>query len=332
LRDALYGQARKALELAECGPSYCLGDLFDTESNDELVIKQGYQVASMCQRTLAGNHDLPNREGKLSSLQLIAGMVRYEDQVVLGSVGEPGFALSREGNAAIFMVPHMASQHLFDTSISEAIHYAMDGWRQSNNRLILCLHCNYNSGLIHNDASLNLTSRQAEELLETFDFILLGHEHMPRRLHNDRLIILGNTHPTSFSDISDKFIWEFDGKEFKSHKIWNARQGHCEVDWQTLVKPWTEAQATRINAEGAQFLDITGAAPPDMLPKVAAGIAQLWRDNPDLLMVRNSVQSEFVAPEVHQATRTLDLPTRISTALEDTDLLPIWQSYLEKAQ
>lgn len=328
LRDAIFQQALRLVS-PHNHSTYCLGDLFDTESNDERSILDGWQIASRCQRVLAGNHDLPNREGKVSSLQMIAEMMEY-GRVVLGATDEHGYRFTSEPEAVVIMVPHVATQELFDKSLNEAWKHAARCTR--DRAIILCLHCNYNSGLIHNDASLNLTSYQAEWLLEKFDYVLLGHEHMPRTLHEGRLIILGNTHPTSFSDISDKYLWEFDGKEFKKHLIWDASLGHCDVDWQTLVKPWAEAQATRIHAEGAQFLDITGVAPPDMLPKVAAGIAQLWRDNPDLLMVRNSVQSEFVAPEVQKATRSLDLPARISTALADTDLLPVWQSYLEKAQ
>lgn len=316
LRDALYEQAMDIMWPSE--PVYCLGDLFDTESNDERVIQHGYRVAQQCEKVLAGNHDLPNREGKLSSLQLIAGMLE-EDQVVLGSVDEPGFQVDAHDLAHVYLVPHMATQALFDQSLQEVHDFA--GREVKDRPKILCLHCNYNSGFIQNDASLNLTTAQADWLLERFDYVLLGHEHVPRKLHGGQLIILGNTHPTSFSDISRKVIWEFNDTGFREHEIWST-DGFMSLNW--------EDASTEI--EGVQFLDIVGSAPSDQLPKIAASIAKLWRDNPNLLMVRNSVESEFVAPEVHQATRSLDLPARISTALADTDLLPVWQSYLEQAQ
>lgn len=322
LREALDDQAWKALAKAGSRPVYCLGDLFDTESNDERAIGQGYRIAQQCEKVLAGNHDLPNREGKVSSLQLIAGMLE-EDQVVLGSVDEYGYSVTSEAAAAVFMIPHMATQELFDKSLQEVWDHA--GRCTKDRALILCLHCNYNSGFIQNDASLNLTTEQADWLLERFNYVLLGHEHIPRKSHDGRLIVLGNTHPTSFSDISRKLVWEFDGEEFKGHEIWNV-DGFKSLNWEDMVQGTAEL-------DGVQFLDIVGTAPPDQLPKIAASIAKLWRDNPNLLMVRNSVQSEFVAPEVnHTATRSLDLPARISTALADTDLLPVWQSYLEQAQ
>jgi hypothetical protein len=271
---------------------------------------------------MAGNHDLPNREGKLGSLQLLADMLPGDcderSPIVLGSVSQPGFDFVGDCGAYVYLVPHMATQELFDISLDEVTDFV--GRDETS---ILCLHCNYNSGLIHNDASLNLTAERAEKLLETFDYVLLGHEHMPRTLHNGRLIILGNTHPTSFSDVGDKFLWEFDGKQFIQHPIWSKADGYRELRYGDSVRM----------DELVQFIEVTGTVPSEQLPNIAQAITKLWKEWPNLLMVRNNVQSDSIVPEVdHAVCRSLDLPSRISAALESTDLHSIWQHYREAAQ
>ena len=82
-----------------------------------------------------------------------------------------------------------------------------------------------------------------------------------------------------------------------------------------------------------QFVDVTGSATLEQMPDIAQQVAQLWRDHPGLLMVRNSVEcaTSLAAIEV-ETHKHLDLPSRISTALEGNDLLPLWTHYLGAAQ
>lgn len=316
LKFELFKTSARLIEVTGSDPLFCLGDLFDTDSNDEATIMQGADVVKRCTAVLGGNHDLPNREGKLSSLQLLSSVI--PGRIVCGSTDEPGYMLYITAEAVVYMVPHMATQDLFDLSLSEVLGAASQVVDRSK---VLCLHCNYNSGLIHNDASLNLTREKADELLEVFDYVLLGHEHEHRTLHGGKLIILGNTHPTSFSDISDKYLWEFDGSGFRPHLLWSRSDGYLNMDWE---------QGSDELHDTVQFIEITGKAPAERLPDIAQGIASLWKTCPNLLMVRNNVEADVALPEVDTTvSRTLDLPSRISLALADSDLLPIWNEYLE---
>jgi DNA repair exonuclease SbcCD nuclease subunit len=321
LKQELFRVAARLIEITGSDQLFCLGDLFDTDTNDEATILQGAEIIKRCTMVLGGNHDLPNREGKLSSLQLLDQVIPHK--IVCGSTDEPGFG--RGINPAVYFVPHMATQELFEQSLGEARADA-DSLKGAypGSALILCLHCNYNSGLIHNDASLNLTREKADELLSSFDYILLGHEHESRTLHGGKLIILGNTHPTSFSDISDKYIWEFEDGKFTPHMIWSKQAGYRNIDW--------EAGTGEIS-DTVQFIEITGKAPAERLPDIAQNIAKLWKTHTNLLMVRNNVESDISLPEVDVAvSRTMDLPSRISHALADSDLLSIWNHYVEVAQ
>lgn len=319
LREAVFQAAMGAVGVAGGDdPVYCLGDLFDTDTNSEVTILQGHQIARECDRVLGGNHDLPNREGKLSSLQLLDQTMPGSPIVVGGS--EPHFVCDvlPEG-MSVLMVPHMLTQELFEQSLLASLTIAKTHRRVR----ILCLHCNYDSGFIQNDASLNLSKEDAEFLLETFDYILLGHEHMPRTELDGRLIILGNTHPSSFADISDKFIWEFDGERFHRHMIWGLDKGYQRIKWDDLL----DAEIS------AQFVDVVGSATAAEMPTIAAAISNLWKSSPHLLMVRNNVECiESTSATPVSATRALDIPTRVAAALDGTDLRPVWDSYLEKVQ
>lgn len=318
LTRTLHQQALLASDYQD-GPVFCLGDLFDTDSNSEASILQGADVVMRCTAVLGGNHDLPNREGKLSSLQLLDSVV--PGKIVCGSTDEPGFMFHQTQEAVVYMVPHMATQDLFDLSLTEAAAHADS---LTGEPKILCLHCNYNSGLIHNDASLNLTKEKADALLSSFSYILLGHEHASRVLHGGGLIILGNTHPTSFSDISDKFVWDFRDGVFTSQTVWSKKAGYRELDW--------EVGADSI-PETVQFIEVSGNAPAERLPDIAQWISTLWKNYPNLLMVRNRVESSSITPEVDVSMpRSLDLPARISTALASSDLLPLWEQYKEAVQ
>lgn len=310
-------------------PAICLGDLFDTSDNDEATILQGYNIVNRCKVVLAGNHDLPNREGKLSSVQLLAEI--FPDRIVINDVGSYGCRAYLEGSKGaevlIMAVPHCSSQALFEASLDEATNdarvdasLAEKAGRALSPRF-LCLHCNYGSNFIQNDASLNLTRERAEQLLEVFDYVLLGHEHMPRRLHGGRLIILGNTHPTSFSDLSDKFVWEFNGSGFIPHETWSMDDGYRRINI---------AQGGIDVPESVEFVEVAGTAEPEDMPRIAQEIAQLWKTHPRLLAVRNAVECEALAPaQTSEIQRVMDLPTKVSEALAgDEKLRGLWLHYL----
>jgi hypothetical protein len=323
LKQRLFEQALNCFRQGE--PVYCLGDLFDTESNDEAVILQGMAVVNGIDGVIAGNHDCPNREGRKSSLQLIQSV--YPDKVISGEVGEPGFDFRWENEASVYFVPHMATQQLFDQSLEEV--KASTVSQHKVVPTILCLHCNYDSGFADNDASLNLTRAKAEELLRVFDYILLGHEHIPRADFGGRLQILGNTHPTSFSDISDKFVWEFKDGKLIPHKIWDATVGYIRLTWEELLNTptadWKDEQI--------QFMEVTGMAPAEKMPEIAKTVSDHWKALPDLLMLRNSVQvAQANLPQADgTVTKLQDLPSRVASELKDApEMLGLWEGYLTR--
>lgn len=215
--------------------SICLGDLFDSHSNDEQSISLGYALASRTNVILAGNHDVDNRRDKLSSLQLISeifddmGVDSLDTRILSTTYGERNsYQTDYDGTIFVF-VPHVANRDLFELSLQYAEKQA-DRYNGTPKSRILCLHCNYDlpEGFSKADTTLNLTQERAYKLLATFHRILIGHEHTPRQdSQTDRIQLLGSVFPTSFGDISDKFYWEYDTETgtLTPHLCWFAEEG-----------------------------------------------------------------------------------------------------------
>lgn len=309
------------------GEKFCLGDLFDKESNDEATILQGLEIAGMCRAVLAGNHDLPNREGKASSMELVDVALRRSETfspVVMAKAGEAGHEFMHTRDAWLYLVPHVTSQDLFDQSLASA---EKEAGADKGLARILCLHCNYDSHFTEgSDASLNLTKERAAELLNTFDFILLGHEHQPRTDFGGRLIVLGNTHASSFADISHKYVWKFEDGKFDRHMVWSATKHHAGIGWETLLT------ATDVNWSQAQFITVEGTAPASRMPEIAEAVAKLWQQAPDALMIRNAVEVEEEQQAEVKFRKALNLPDRVTEALTGGELEGVWKEYLGRAQ
>lgn len=320
LRQALLQQATVVLDSAESTADIpiCLGDLFDTTDNEELVIAQGSNIASRCALVLSGNHDLANRDGKMSSLELL-GSLNPDTAVALDDTTANYFVLEFP-DANVIAIPHKRTQQLFDASLLRVLTEV----RRSSKPRILVLHCNYESPFATDDASLNLSRELAGRLLEVVDYVLIGHEHMPRADFNGRLQLLGNIHPTSFADISDKFIFTFSQGKLTPLYVWTKDEGHRSYDWETFLSAPVEEY------DGIQFIDITGTAPASKLPDIAKAVQKLWSQAPDALMIRNNVKSESVDIEVKEMNRALDIPSRITEELQGTAFAELWGDYLER--
>lgn len=324
LQQAVFAAAKEAADLEN---SHCLGDLFDTTANTEEVILQGSLIAERCKTVLSGNHDLPNHEGKLSSLQLLVELA--------GGVGEDGspwpayihpgstnIGLVLTRDVATFLVPHKLTQALFDATL-EAAPAKVDEVAVGARTKVLCLHCNYNSNFAVNESELNLTREQAEKLLEVFDYVLLGHEHIPRSDFDGRLRILGNLYPTSFADISDKYVWRLENGNLTPIKVWDASSGAEEIPWEDLL-------SGRLPGRDTQFITITGTAPANRMAEISRATHALWAKSPEAFLIRSKVQSEEMLIEKQAFERLVDVPTRITNELKSTPLLTLWQTYLEK--
>lgn len=322
LRARIVEQVQHVQKLAGADPLFCLGDLFDTDTNSEADILAGYMLAQNCTGVLAGNHDLPNREGKLSSLQLLKEMIpqdcnsgkihsndaTHEAQVFIEDTDE----------ALLVFVPHTATQQQFERALQLARDTAMD----NDGARILCLHCNFDNGFAEgHDISLNLTRQRAQELLTDFDYILLGHEHMPRMEMDERVIVLGNTLPLNFGEIHERYVWELDQGTFRLHTIWDDKAAAIDVNYADLdAVDWSEVE----------YVNVTGDAAGADMPKITKAIHGLWAKAPKALMIRNAVKSLDSLAEVdgHAIAKLEDVPTRIRRALEGTDMIELWDHYV----
>ena len=196
----LKSQLTKAAQdiVSRGGNMICVGDLFDKAFNSEEVLLDGLDIASRCNYVLAGNHDLSNREGQITSIDFLSTLC--ESVIKCGKLSEPFFYPTDD---KLMFVPHHASQEVFENALKLAYEHADDGD-------YLFLHCNYDAPFQTEDNILNLSEEMAHFLCTKFKYIFLGHEHHSSTKLDGSVIILGNTYPTSFSDICDKYVYILD--------------------------------------------------------------------------------------------------------------------------
>lgn len=317
LTQALYQQALEVASSTDI--TACLGDLFDRSQNSEDIIVQGFEVARRCKWTLAGNHDSTNRSDTVTSLDALQKM---GCSIVASKDLSTAYFLA-EG--PIYFVPHHASQALFERALKDAGAHATK--EREGKASVLMLHCNYDFGFASEDDTLNLSAEASAELLEAFDYIFLGHEHNPSSHHGGRLVVLGNTHATSFSDISDKFSYtlEVDDASIQLTKtcIWSKATSFAEVRLGAELPDLSEVQ----------FVDVTGIADAAGALEVAEFIQTIWKAGPELLAVRNSVQiGDHLAGTNLEDSRPalVDLKATIAEDLAGSDLLPLYQKLLQE--
>lgn len=318
LQHMLYVQA---LVASEPPNSLCLGDLFDRASNDEATLVQGHAIARRCRLVMAGNHDMVNREGVVTTLDALHNVL--DDRIVIApDLTEP---YVEQLDEVFWIVPHHASQAVFDEALELAMQRA--GYRDVPHRYLL-LHCNYEVPFDVEDNTLNLTAEQVRRLLTRFSRIFVGHEHRPKTHFDERLVLVGNTHPTSFADISDKFRWELD----------------VETDTLERVKLWDEATLYRELEYGrplpdlkdVQFVDVVGSEPVDNGVEVADYVRSVWAAGDRLLAVRNHVEIRDHLADLEGADTTtpalVDLKGRIAADLADSDLAPLYRRLVAQAE
>ena len=307
LRKALYDQAFHLSENNLRFTTCCLGDLFDSFWADGNTVKQGFEIFKRLDICLTGNHDFSNRTTALSSMQLIKNISDGS------GVGAESIASVEQYNVwenAIQIINHKMTQTLFDESVEMV--EKLGG--------VLFLHCNYNSGFAANEASLNLTHEQAEKLLKKVDYIFIGHEHIPASYFGGRLIITGNTHPTSFSDISDKYVYYLDEElELTKELIWEAATRSVKVHYSEL---------SELNTQGLEFIEVTGEVEKSELPAVARAVANLWKNASNAYMIKNSTTYDKSIEKTAETSVCVTNPIdAITKELEGTPLFQMWVKY-----
>ena len=312
--------------------NFCLGDLFDKTNNDEATLLQGAEICKNVDLIMAGNHDVANREGVVSTLHALSEVVADsfdEEGRVLHTtmfcmppetVGGSTYYRTRATCAEFWVVPHHPSQEAF----IRTLHNVMDKVQEAgDHNHYLLLHCNVNFELAgDNDAVLNLPDEMTEQLLQHFKRIFVGHEHNPYTRFDDRLVVVGNTFPTSFSDVSDKYLWQLDGlrDELQKVSIWKKSKHYLELPYGTDL-------AEVKTPEAWQFIDVVGREAVATGVEVSKYLNDVRKSLPNALMVRQNVELVDVLDRVDVAgdkPALVNLEERIRADLEGSDLVTTW--------
>lgn len=328
LRQAIHDQLRDVIAL-EADFRICAGDWFDTYNNEELVIAQSIPLMADVDIVLAGNHDLINIKDRMGSLGLVksvleSGSGSNDCKVIMNNVGESNFFVDKVSTGGVshtfYTVPHCSTQELFDKALDKAFEDVSSLGTSTGEKRYLVLHCNYDSNFANErQTDLNLPKFKAAELFESFDYIILGHEHIPRDDFQGRLVVLGNTHPTSFSDISDKRVMFIDDNGIQFKDIWYKSTGYLEVDWRDLEESYPH-----------QFIKIVGSAKPEDIQDITKAAKVVERNSPNLFALKLDVEFEGITHTSLESTeKAQSMSERIEAVLEKSDkgLLAIWKEF-----
>jgi hypothetical protein len=245
----------------------------------------------------------------MSSLELLKCLVNYKDWTPPDTpiVGITLHEFDDASKITIQWIDHKLTQELFDKSLEMV----------EPRGGLLFLHCNYNNAFAKDESSLNLSSEQAEVLLTKVDKVLIGHEHVSSIHFDGRLILTGNIHPTSFSDISDKYIWYVDQfLGITKELVWSKEKYVKHTYGEDLQGDY-------------EFIEVVGQVDSNELPAVARYVANLWKSQPSAYMIKNAVTSNKVEVKVEQ-DRVVDTLGTITNELKDTKLFSLWNDYLEQ--
>ena len=301
LNDRLYEQAINCLSMEH--ENVIVGDLFDKTFNPEWAIIQGINIANQA-LVLAGNHDETNREGTKCSLEVVHAS---GGQVVRQlRMGHPHVKVIGD----MILVPHHATQELFDQALEEAIKISMElrGYRY------LFVHCNRGEAIgDKSDSTLYLSDEQEDKLLGYFNRIFYGHEHKAATHKGDKVVVCGNTFPTSFGDIGTKYRYflDTDTDVMTSEVIWDVETGFLEV---TIGEELP-------TMDSAEFVLIKGSA---TRKETAEMIEQCWKAYPQALAVRSIVSYPEEVVTKAKASEPVNLLAAIEADLEGSEMLELF--------
>jgi len=281
LQNDLYYHVKGILQQEGAGTWLCLGDLLDKYQNTEATLLQALDVAQSVDMVMAGNHDVVNDVTRVGTLQVLEQVLSSEGDSGIRRVpfNESGFFVTEMGQCAFYIVPHHSRDDLFEEALCAATKMAEDrelvdeSEGRTRRHMHLLLHCNYDMEFACNDVTLNLSRQRAGKLLEVFDRILIGHDHNPKEDFDGRLIVLGNTHPTGFGDISDKRIAlvDADTGEIEFVTVWRKGSGYAELQVGELLTGDLD-----VIGNGLNFIDIKGTVEADQAMDLSRVLKRLW--------------------------------------------------------
>ncbi len=240
----------------------CAGDFFDTYQNAEEVIIASSPLARRTSKILAGNHDVTNIASRRGSLDVVDAM--HPGRVVGCEFGASKFQTWEVGDIEYFLIPHHSSQDLYEAALDAAAVAAKGSLCPMQ---VLVAHSNYDSPFVKDTVTLELTKRKAASLLESFNFIMLGHEHNHRTDLGDRVIVIGSPHPVTYGDMTDKFLLSVEGGDVQLIQTWSANRHYLSTDHSTLLE--------KITADH-QFVRITGDIHAAEVHVLASNIRKAW--------------------------------------------------------
>ncbi|MCY1452891.1 hypothetical protein D9M68_930280 [compost metagenome] len=140
-------------------------------------------------------------------------------------------------------------------------------------------------------------------------------------------MILGNTHPTSFSDISDKFVYRLEitdsSLDLTKERVWSMDQGYREIRFGQELP----------DLSGVEFIDVVGVAQAEDTVAVAEFVQSVWQAA-EPLAVRNNVKigDHVVGSEEAERPALVDLKTRIAEDLEGSDLKALYEQLIKEIE
>lgn len=263
VREAIQNYARRNIPLA------CAGDWFDKAHNSERQIQRSNEMLADMSIVIAGNHDHVNRESALTSMQLLHGLNQHNGDTITISpdhLNETCVNAQQFGSCWFYTVPHHATQALFESALIEAQAHA----HGEKGPKVIMLHANVGAiGGGKADSNLYLTPQLAKMLEQDFDFILVGHEHLPRQM--GKVVVLGSTQPCSFGELGPRFFYEFgmaDGKLVMHKQPITTALTHQVI--QVVA-----GQELKIS-DGAELVDLKGHVPMSMAKPVQRFVKDLY--------------------------------------------------------
>ena len=326
----------EALEGRRVARRFLAGDLFDTDTNDELTLIQGAQIAKLCDLVLGGNHDVVNIAGRESSFSALSQLLAA-DETAPTFILPPGPGGTYyypepvpEAETMVYLVPHHSTQAEFDKTL-DAVSKAAEAGKER--RKLLVLHCNWDLQVGAGENDLNLTMNRAVALGKVFDYIILGHDHRPRTELGGKVVILGNTHPTSFSDLGEKVAWFYDPEENLFHTEVICGDAYRDLPASELISAWREDRVEELQARlGAEWLDLTGELDAEESVDLGRAVRKLWANGENLYAIRASkVRFRGLDAALEgKAPEAVNIVERVSQELrENKELDGLYDLFLE---
>ncbi len=249
------------------------GDLFSDFTVDTYELVETYKIFSTWLaaygRKLAlvrGNHDFSIRGMALSSFDLLSTILtdQFPQQVTIAS----DVTCWKQ----FILVPHLPNNETLSAEMAKL---------SGVTGRVVVFHANVNNFFAAEaQHSLNVTIEQVEDLVSRNNLVIFGHEHQYRSLVNGRCLVLGNTVPSSISDVLGspfKYSATVTGTDYELKTTWSREGYYLEVDWR------------QIEGAGADFIRVTGEATSLEAAEVIKAISN-YRQTSDAFVITNAVK------------------------------------------